>query len=381
MTDHDAALREAARALQSSDGVRAAALIRPVVAAQPGHAQAWMMLGEACRLAGDRDGLAAAADAIIALEPRAVRALGWKGDVLAASGDDRAASSFYAAAIKAAAGFDPLPVSLTGEVARIRAAHRAIEDRFAARTDEAMAAAGLNAGTVSPRFAASLDILAGRRGIYLQQPTSYYFPDLPQRAFYERHEFPWAATVEAATDAIRAEVLAAMAGGVALNPYMVDDPDRPKRERHGLVDNPDWSSLHLIENGVARSDMAVHFPATLAAMAAAPLCRIGVRAPTVMVSLLKAGARIPPHHGMINTRLICHLPLVIPGEGRLRVGAEARQWHEGELLIFDDSIEHEAWNDADRDRIVLIFDIWRPELTDIEQAAVAALFDVVDHSE
>ena len=97
-----------------------------------------------------------------------------------------------------------------------------------------------------------------------------------------------------------------------------------------------------------------------------------------MFSLLQPGATIAPHHGMINARLICHLPLIIPGEGALRVAGEARQWTEGELMIFDDSVEHEAWNNADRDRIVLIFDIWRPELSEEERHLVATLLETLD---
>ena len=66
---------------------------------------------------------------------------------------------------------------------------------------------------------------------------------------------------------------------------------------------------------------------------------------------------------MINTRLICHLPLIIPEDrGVLRVGSEQRACIEGEMSIFDDSIQHEAWNDSDRERFVLLFHIWRPEL-------------------
>ena len=140
----------------------------------------------------------------------------------------------------------------------------------------------------------------------------------------------------------------------------------------------DWSALHLIDTGVTSPDNQARFAKTLAAAALAPLCRIGVRAPTVMFSLLKGGARIPPHHGMINTRLICHLPIIVPGAGALRCGNQQRAWEPGKLLIFDDSIEHEAWNNASEDRIVLIFDVWRPELTSDERAAVQALFDVID---
>jgi aspartyl/asparaginyl beta-hydroxylase (cupin superfamily) len=77
---------------------------------------------------------------------------------------------------------------------------------------------------------------------------------------------------------------------------------------------------------------------------------------------------------MHNSRLICHLPLIVPPKCAFRVGNEVREWREGELLIFDDTIEHEAWNDSERDRVVLIFDIWRPELSERERQEVAALF-------
>jgi aspartyl/asparaginyl beta-hydroxylase (cupin superfamily) len=81
---------------------------------------------------------------------------------------------------------------------------------------------------------------------------------------------------------------------------------------------------------------------------------------------------------MLNARLICHLPLIVPPGCGFRVGNEVRQWEEGKLLIFDDTIEHEAWNDSNEDRVVLIFDIWRPELSEAERGAVAAMFEAVD---
>jgi aspartyl/asparaginyl beta-hydroxylase (cupin superfamily) len=105
----------------------------------------------------------------------------------------------------------------------------------------------------------------------------------------------------------------------------------------------------------------------------APLPRI-TNSPTIMFSLLRAGARIAPHTGTHNARLICHLPLIVPPECGFRVGNEVRQWEEGKLLIFDDTIEHEAWNDSAQDRVVLIFDIWRPELSEQERREIAALF-------
>jgi aspartyl/asparaginyl beta-hydroxylase (cupin superfamily) len=96
-----------------------------------------------------------------------------------------------------------------------------------------------------------------------------------------------------------------------------------------------------------------------------------------LFSLLRPGARIPPHTGQINARLICHLPLIVPDGCGFRVGNEVRRWIEGETLIFDDTIEHEAWNNSGRLRVVLLFDIWRPELSLEERKLVAATLAAV----
>jgi aspartyl/asparaginyl beta-hydroxylase (cupin superfamily) len=80
---------------------------------------------------------------------------------------------------------------------------------------------------------------------------------------------------------------------------------------------------------------------------------------------------------MLNTRLICHVPLIVPDGCRLRVGAETREVIFGKAMIFDDSVEHEAWNDGSSDRAVLLFEIWRPELDADERVALTAVFDSV----
>jgi aspartyl/asparaginyl beta-hydroxylase (cupin superfamily) len=218
-----------------------------------------------------------------------------------------------------------------------------------------------------------------RTELRLQQPTSYYFPGLPQRRYYERSELPWAAQIEAAAPAIKAELLDYLAGGEdAFSPYIVTDPTRPRTEYHGLIDNPDWSTLYIFSNGHRVPEMEERFPKTRAAVERLDLPRIGVRAPSILFSRLAPGARIPPHHGVMNARLICHLPLIVPPGCGFRVGGEAREWREGELLVFDDTVEHEAWNDGSSDRIILIFDVWRPEVTSDERRAITALFQTVD---
>jgi aspartate beta-hydroxylase len=119
-------------------------------------------------------------------------------------------------------------------------------------------------------------------------------------------------------------------------------------------------------------------PITLKALQQVPLCAVQGRTPTALFSLLRPGTHIPPHHGFLNTRLICHLPLVVPPECALRVGNETRAWREGELVIFDDTMEHEAWNRSSQLRVVLLFDIWRPELSEAERSLVAEMLESID---
>ena len=116
----------------------------------------------------------------------------------------------------------------------------------------------------------------------------------------------------------------------------------------------------------------------MAALAGVPLNQLPNRSPSVMFSLLRPHARIPPHNGLINTRLICHLPLIVPPGCGFRVGNENRHWQEGKAWVFDDSIEHEAWNPSDQTRVILLFEIWRPELTEQERLLVQALFAAID---
>jgi aspartyl/asparaginyl beta-hydroxylase (cupin superfamily) len=159
----------------------------------------------------------------------------------------------------------------------------------------------------------------------------------------------------------------------------VSDPTRPRTEYHGLVDNPDWSTLYVFSQGRRVPEIEESFPQTLAAVEQLDLARITVRAPSILFSRLAPGARIPPHHGVMNARLICHLPLVVPPGCGFRVGGEMREWREGELLVFDDTVKHEAWNDSSSDRIILIFDVWRPEVSPEERRAITALFQIVDN--
>lgn len=374
-----AAMRAAAAALQAGDGAGARRDLAPVLAAGIDHPQLWMLLGSAARMTGDKGALEHAADALLLGDPQQPRALAWKGEVLLAAGDRRGAAAFFRASAKAIAAVAAPPITLTQLGREVDNQIAELESEFSAAVDAGLAQRGIDLAATSPSFARSLAIMRGKAQVELnlQRPASYFYPDLPQRRFYERDEFAWTETVEGATPAIRAELEAALADPGLFQPYLTHQTQRPAK-RNALDDDPAWSALHLIDNGRIRPDLADRFPATLAAMDQVPLCRISVRSPTVMFSLLQPGAHIDPHHGEINARLICHLPLIVPGAGALEVGGEARQWEQGKLLIFDDSIEHAAWNHADADRVVLIFDVWRPEIGEADQRAIAALFETVD---
>jgi aspartyl/asparaginyl beta-hydroxylase (cupin superfamily) len=103
-----------------------------------------------------------------------------------------------------------------------------------------------------------------------------------------------------------------------------------------------------------------------------PRPRIAGRAPTAFFSILDANTKIPAHTGVTNTRLTVHLPLIVPPGCGFRVGGTTREWVPGKAWVFDDTIEHEAWNLSDTPRAILIFDIWNPLMTAAECDLVKA---------
>lgn len=301
-----------------------------------------------------------------------------RGDDYARSGDARAAVTFYHAALTSAGtarAIDP------ETIAGLRRAQGFIQERvkdFGRSLDSALDNVMPDSAVALLRLNHALDMAKGGRTIYPQQPSMFYYPYLAPRQFFEREEFDWATELEAATPDIGRELAALLDHGAAFRPYVEDDPDRPARDFHGLNNNQAWTALYVWKRGTFIDEIAERCPATVRALEKVPLSRIGSRTPSVFFSRLEPGAHIPPHAGMLNSRLICHLPLIVPPGCWLRVGNETREWEQGKLLIFDDSIEHEAKNPTDELRIVLIFDIWRPELSAAEREGISAIFNAID---
>jgi len=370
----------AVAALRRQDFRAARPLFERLAASMPSDLGVWYNLAVVRRGVGDATGQLEALDKVLASEPRHLPALLMKADHFAAAGDRRAAHTFYGAAVASAPDEGRLPPHLRAEVNRAREQCALYAQAYQQHLREVLARAGFDPNTSSRRFAQSVDLLFGRKQVYLQSPTAFYFPELPQRQFYERQEFPWLAELEAKTDVIRRELLAVIDEEGAFRPYLRKEVNRPQGVLGELTDNPAWSALFLIEDGSVAA-ASERFPATMKALGEVPLTDAPGRTPSVLFSMLRPGVRIAPHFGHTNARLICHLPLIVPEGCGLRVGNETRPWIEGETLIFDDSMEHEAWNGGGRPRVVLLFEIWRPELSAEERRLVAATLAAVSQYE
>jgi aspartate beta-hydroxylase len=247
----------------------------------------------------------------------------------------------------------------------------ALEAHLKARTDAVKAQVS---GEVQRRFDESLGIFAGRTKVYSQEPLLLHYPRLPAIPFYDRGLFPWFEELEAATDMIRGELEGALAAAKDdFAPYIAYPKGTPVNQWGELNHSQRWSSLHLWRDGARQEAARKLCPQTTALLERLPLADQPGYAPTAMFSALDANTAIPAHTGSTNVRLICHLPLILPGPARFRVGNETREWKMGEAWVFDDTIEHEAWNDADELRVILIFDIWNPFLDEGERELVRVL--------
>ncbi len=365
-------------ALRRGDPRKARETFERVVAAGRADASTCLALAYACRALKDNAATLVAVERTLALEPANVRALVLKADYLAETGNTRSASSFYVAALRAAPPPAQWPADLREELNHAQSMCDRYVAQYQAFLEEKLVENGLSEGPSTARFRHSIDILFGRKRIYFQAPRYYFFPGLPHIQFFDRELFPWLDKVEAATPSIRAELLEMLKQKSAFKPYVHSEPGRPRNEQQGMTDNPDWSACYLWKDGEIVAENATRCPRTMKALAYIPFCRVDNRSPSVLFSLLRPGAHIPPHSGLINTRLICHLPLIVPPDCSFRVGNDVRTPVEGKAWVFDDTMEHEAWNKSDQPRVILIFEIWRPELTEEERGLVKTMFHAID---
>lgn len=367
-------MSEATQALQAGDWSAARSKLEAVETAGRANADLLALLAYACHRLNDPEAAHAALDRALRMDGTSIRALLTKADLLATQGAKREANLYYGAVVTHGEG-RALSPDLAHGVRRARNVREKLVVEMREHLRAELDRAGYSEARSDRRFTHALEVLEGRRQVYLQQPKAFYYPELANIQFFPREQFPWMDRVEAAADAMREELNAVLSDG-AFAPYLRTVPGLPNLD-YPLIDSLDWSSCFLWKDG-APTEYAERCPRTLDALADAPLCRIPGRSPQIMFSQLRPGAHIRPHTGVVNTRLVCHLPLIVPEGCWFRVGNETRRWETDKAWVFDDTIEHEAMNESDRTRVVLIFDVWRPELSLEERELVTVLLRALD---
>jgi aspartate beta-hydroxylase len=207
-----------------------------------------------------------------------------------------------------------------------------------------------------------------------QRPSFFHFPDIPVSPYLGRDLFPWIEAFEASTPEIRRELISLLPGSEGREAVFGSAALEAENLR-GLARAPTWNGYYFYRHGERRSDNCERCNRTSAALDALPLCKIRGHGPEVLFSVFTAGTHLLPHRGVTNVRVVAHLPLIVPEDCRLVVGGEAHRWQEGQVVVFDDTYEHEAWNRSDDTRVVLIFDVWSPYLTDAERAALKIVIE------
>ncbi|MGH8042189.1 MAG: aspartyl/asparaginyl beta-hydroxylase domain-containing protein [Rudaea sp.] len=209
-----------------------------------------------------------------------------------------------------------------------------------------------------------------------QIPKFLFFPDLPPTTYFDRALFPWYEILESSAAAIREELNAVVDQPDELAPFLGDHSPEAMKSYLGGVEAPVWDAYFFYRHGVRFDAHHTRCPRTSAVLEALPtLVRIREHAPEVCFSVLTPGTHILKHRGVTNTRLVTHLPLIIPDHCAINVGGEERIWREGECFSFDDTFEHEAWNRSERTRVVMLLDVWNPYLTQAEREAVITLVE------
>ncbi len=377
---HPAVLNElGVRMMQRGEAVKARELFQRATQADARHPALWANLASSLHALNLLPEELDAIERALALEPRHLPALLQKGMLFERSGDARNAARAYRNALATLPPGEPPPATVAAAIEHARTVIASDDAALAEAIGQRLAPIRqLHGGGAFRRVEHCIDLLSSRRRRFTPQPTFMYFPELPAVEFFERDEFPWLDAIEAASDDIRAELLGVLvADREGLEPYVAYREGVPLNQWKELNKSRRWSAYFLWNQAVPQAAHLARCPRTAELLKGAPQCDVAARGPTAFFSILEAGTRIPAHTGVTNTRLTVHLPLIVPPNCGFRVGSETREWVPGKAWVFDDTIEHEAWNLSDTPRGILIFDIWNPFLTSAERDLVRALTETV----
>ena len=370
------------QALARRDFVVAVDFFARAAAADPTAPPLWINLATARRGAGDDEGERAALLKALSLDQRHLTANLRLAELHERLGERAQAAHRWGGVLALAAALPEVPPTLHERLGHARAYVADVGEAFGKALEKGLAKArsGLAARELR-RFDACVDTVLGRRRIYANECEGLHFPFLPADEFFDREFFPWLSEIEAKTDVIRAEFEGLLQDGLdGFSPYVEMDAGTPQNKWTALDHSLDWSALHLWRHGERIETACRRCPETAALLECVPRSHVPGRMPTAFFSVLRPRTHLPAHNGVTNSRAIIHLPLIVPEGCRFRVGGETREWKAGEAWAFDDTIEHEAWNDSGELRAILIFDTWNPHLTEAEQSLLRAFFEASDAS-
>ena len=376
---HPAVLNELGLAMmQRGEPARARELFERATKADPSHPSLWSNLAESLHELNLPEELEAIERAL-ALEPRHLASLLQKGAFIVGRGDSRNAARAFRNALATLRPGDTPPATVAELLRHAREAIASDDAALAGAIEERLAPIRARSGSGGyRRIERCVELLTGARKRFDSQPTFLYFPELPAVEFFERADFPWLDAVEAAAADIREELVSVLISDrEGLEPYVAYPEGLPLDQWKELNKSRRWSAYFLWNQGVAQPAHMARCPRTVEILKSVPQCEVERRAPTAYFSILEPGTRIPPHTGVTNTRSIVHLPLIVPEKCGFRVGSETREWVPGKAWVFDDTIEHEAWNLSDSPRAILIFDVWNPFLSAAERELIRAATEVV----
>jgi len=381
MSENPAGLNQAAmQALGAGDFATAQALLQRLVAADPASIPGWLNLAAVRRRLNDVDGAFDALREVMRRDPRNFPALLMSATLMERQGDIKGAAGLYGAALSNAPPDNYLDRPTQQAVAHAREVHgrhtREMSDFIRARIGDAQSQC---APIERRRVDSFIDMTLRVRKRYQQEPLEYFYPGLPAIEFYEREEFPWLADLEAATVPMQQELATILREDQAgFAPYIHYEDHMPLDQWRELNHSPRWSAFHFYEKGQPVAERCRRAPATMEVLARLPQAQVPLRSPSALFSVLQPKTRIPPHTGVANFRLVVHLPLIVPPACGFRVGGETRQWRIDEAWVFDDTIEHEAWNDSEQTRIIFICDVWSPRLSPDERAVIGEIIAATD---
>jgi aspartate beta-hydroxylase len=198
----------------------------------------------------------------------------------------------------------------------------------------------------------------------VQRPT-HYLPELAAKPVYDPKQFWFTGFLEKNFDSIKNEIMGRYReGGMGFRPYDAR-----------LIDMGKWEQLVLYEKGAIVERACEMLPVTSSLVSTiSETSSLGM----TCVSVVYPGTHIVPHCGPTNARLRVHLSISVPEGAYLEVGGERLNWKEGTCIVFDDSFEHQVWHRGDAARIVVIFDIWHPDLSPEDIQALSETMSVDD---